>query len=261
MTARSDSPRQPSNPFAAEAVGPLYAHGRPFHHPRSLERIRAIAGSEPLQRALDVACGTGMSSVALAEHASIVVGVDVSDAMLASARSTSGVHYSLANAEHLPFPDRAFDAVTVCSGIHWFDQAAFFREAARVLRSDGWLALYDHYFLGEMVDVPEFAAWTGELLKRFPLPPRNRQVGDPRAEKPDGYVVMGEETFVDDIPMTADAFADYQITISNMVSAVDAGTPRAEVRQWVLDSTAEMFDGVHARTVRFLGSILCLRPQ
>jgi hypothetical protein len=132
---------------------------------------------------------------------------------------------------------------------------------ARVLQPGGWLALYDHYYLGEMIDVPEFTRWAGDMLQRYPLPPRNHQVGDPRAETPDGYVVVGEDTFVDDIDMSAQAFADYQVTISNFVAAVERGTSRDELRHWILDSTASMFDGVETRTVRFLGTITCLRPQ
>jgi SAM-dependent methyltransferase len=214
-----------------------------------------------LDRALDVACGTGMSTAALAQHATTVVGVDVSMEMLSSARRTPGTSLLLAHAEHLPFADDTFDAVTVCSGIHWFDQPVFFAEAARVLRADGWLALYDHYFVGEMVGVPEFNEWSRIVMDRYPLPPRNHQVGDPRAVTPPGYAAVGNEFWVDDLEMTADAFADYQVTISNFVAAAERGIPRDELRGWVVDSTASMFDGVDTRTVRFLGSILCLRPE
>jgi SAM-dependent methyltransferase len=202
-----------------------------------------------------------MSTAALAEHAQAVVGVDVSLPMLASAQAAPGVSYSRAGAEQLPFPDATFDAVTVCSGIHWFDQSSFFAEAARVLRRDGWVGLYDHYFLGEMVGVQEFSEWVGELMQRYPLPPRNRQVGDPSAETPSGYVVVGENSFVDEIEMTAEEFVDFQVTISNLVNAVEQGASREELRQWLLASTASMFDGAETRTLRFLGSVTCLRPE
>ena len=88
----------------------------------------------------------------------------------------------LASAERLPFAGRSVDAVTCCSGVHWFDQQRFFSELRRVLRHDGWVGLYDHYFLGEMVDVPAFADWTRDALERFPLPDRNAMVGDPSPE-------------------------------------------------------------------------------
>jgi ubiquinone/menaquinone biosynthesis C-methylase UbiE len=152
-----DNPR--TNPFAAAGVGVHYDRGRPYHHDRTLERVvtmvdRAMVGAGRPGRGLDVACGTGMSTVALAGHADAVVGVDVSPEMMRSARPAPGVRYLLGRAERLPFP-----AATCCSGVHWFDQPRFFAELHRVLRPGSWVALYDHYFVGEMVGVPEFADW------------------------------------------------------------------------------------------------------
>ena len=50
-----------------------------------------------------------------------------------------------------------------------------------------------------------------------------------------------------------------QLTISTFVAAAERGTPRAELRAWILDSTAPLFAGVETRGVRFLGSITCAR--
>jgi ubiquinone/menaquinone biosynthesis C-methylase UbiE len=161
---------RPENPFAAAEVGTVYDRGRPFHHPRSLARARAIVGDAPVGRALDIACGTGMSTIALAEHAGFVVGVDASPEMLAAARRAPNVTYMQANAEMLPFADGVFDAATCCSGIHWFDQERFFAELRRVLRPEGWVVLYDHYYLGSMVEIRGFGQWTKETFVRFPLP-------------------------------------------------------------------------------------------
>ncbi len=250
----------PENPFAAHDVGVLYTRGRPFHHPRSLARIRAIVGDAPLTRALDVACGTGMSTTALAEHAPLAVGIDVSPEMLRAARPARGAAFMLASAERLPFADRSLDAVTCCSGVHWFDQQRFFSELRRVLRRDGWVGLYDHYFLGEMVDVPAFAEWTRAELDRYPLPDRNPQVGDPRAATPDGFEKIGDEFFGDDIEMTHDSFADYQLTISNFVAAAERGTPPRGAARRGCSNRLHPCSRARPRVLRFLGSITCLRP-
>jgi hypothetical protein len=58
------------NPFAAAAD--RYAEGRPYHHARTLRR--ALAGRTP-HLALDVACGTGLSTRGLAELGIAAVGV------------------------------------------------------------------------------------------------------------------------------------------------------------------------------------------
>jgi ubiquinone/menaquinone biosynthesis C-methylase UbiE len=200
-----------------------------------------------------------MSPVALSAHAGTVVGVDASPEMLGSARRAPGVSYLMGNAERMPFPDHSFDAATCCSGIHWFDQDRFFAELRRVLRGDGWVGLYDHYFTGEMLDVPEFGAWSHEALTRYPLPPRNPQVGDPRAVTPDGYEALGDEMFADDIELTREQLVDYQLTISNFVAAVERGESREELRAWALETLAPLFVGTDTRTVRFVGSVTCLR--
>lgn len=167
--------------------------------------------------------------------------------------------YLLGNAERLPFPGASFDAATCCSGVHWFDQSRFFAELRRVLRPNGRVGLYDHYFLGEMVDVPEFEAWAGVAFTRYPLPERNHQVGDPRSDTPPGFEKIVDDSFVDDIAMTPEVFVDYQSTISNFVAAAERGTPRAELRAWLHESTQPLFAGHETRAVRFLGSISCLR--
>jgi ubiquinone/menaquinone biosynthesis C-methylase UbiE len=255
------TPDPVANPFAAEGVGAHYDRGRPFHHPRSLERILAIVGRDEIGSALDIACGTGMSTVALAAHAATVVGVDMSPEMLRAARGADGVHYLLGSAERMPFVPESFGAATCCSGVHWFDQRAFFAELHRVLRPRAWVGLYDHYFIGEMAGVPEFADWIRDALQRYPLPRRNPQVGDPRSLEPEGFEKVGEELFDDDIEMTHAEHAEYQLTISNFVDAAERGTSRSEVEAWVRASTAPLFAGATTRTVRFLGSITCFRRE
>jgi ubiquinone/menaquinone biosynthesis C-methylase UbiE len=254
----------PENPFAAVDVGALYQRGRPYHHPRSLARVRAVVASAGVatvvNRALDVACGTGMSAVALAQFAATVVGLDISPEMMRVAPAAANVTYMLGRAEWLPLADGAIDAVTCSSGVHWFDQDGFFAELRRVVRPGGWIALYDHYFVG-MRGVDVFRDWARELFDRYPLPPRNPQVGDPPAETPAGFELLGTDTFEDPIEMSADAFADYQLTVSHCVAAAERGTPRAEIREWLLASTAPLFGDAPARVLVFGGMITCLRRR
>ena len=251
---------RPDNPFAASEVGRLYQHGRPYHHPRTLARALALLDVTEVGRALDLACGTGMSTTALRAVSEFVVGADRSPEMLAVAPRAMGIAYIRSEAERLPFPDATFDGLTVSSGVHWFDQERFFAEAKRVLRAEGWIALYDHYFIGEMVDVPEFTQWAGAALKRYPLPPRTLQVGDPRVEVPSSFEKVGDEFYGDDIAMTQSEFVDYQLTLSTCVVPVENGTPREEIREWLTTSTTDLFAGAPSRLVRFLGSVTCLRP-
>jgi ubiquinone/menaquinone biosynthesis C-methylase UbiE len=202
-----------------------------------------------------------MSTTALGQLAGVVIGVDRSAEMLAVAvaapTGTSALVRSAA--ETLPFASGSFDAITVSSGVHWFDQPRFFLEARRLLRPTGWIALYDHYFIGEMVDVPEFPEWTRRALERFPLPKRNAQVGDPRAETPAGFESMGDEFYEDDIEMTQQQLVEYELSLSNFVAACERGATRDELRAWLSETTAPFYANTSTRTVRFLGSVTCLR--
>jgi ubiquinone/menaquinone biosynthesis C-methylase UbiE len=127
---------------------------------------------EPVPRALDVACGTGQSTLALKEVASQVVGTDTSREMLARATREAGVRYVEAPAEDLPFADDSFCLVTVALALHWFERSRFLTEVRRVLDPGGWLVVYDNGFLGEMKENPKHERWYREdYLARYPSPP------------------------------------------------------------------------------------------
>jgi ubiquinone/menaquinone biosynthesis C-methylase UbiE len=105
-----------------------------------VERAADLRG----RRVLDVGCGTGRLSVALAERAGAKVwGVDASPEMLAVAQSKAprGVAFKLARAEALPFKDGWFERVALWLVVHLVERPAAFAEARRVLAGDGRLVV------------------------------------------------------------------------------------------------------------------------
>jgi len=83
---------------------------------------------------IDVGCGTGAYTAALAELGWDVTGVDVSEDMLRRARA-KGAHAIRADAASLPFEDATFDAaVSIFTNTDVDDLAAVAREVSRVLR-------------------------------------------------------------------------------------------------------------------------------
>lgn len=106
-------------------------------------RKRALRGVQG--NVLDVACGTGDMAVSLVERGCTVTGVDISEEMLAIARQKAPmVTFMIADAEHLPFPDASFDAVTCAFGVRNFvhlEQGL--NEMLRVLKPGGQLVILE----------------------------------------------------------------------------------------------------------------------
>ena len=104
-------------------------------------------------RVLDVATGTADLALALARELpqADVVGVDLSEGMLGVGRQkvtqsglNSRVRLEQADAEHLPFDDQSFDAVTVAFGVRNFENLdQGLKELGRVLRPGGHLMVLE----------------------------------------------------------------------------------------------------------------------
>ncbi|MBR1705229.1 MAG: bifunctional demethylmenaquinone methyltransferase/2-methoxy-6-polyprenyl-1,4-benzoquinol methylase UbiE [Bacteroidales bacterium] len=101
-----------------------------------------------LQRILDVACGTGDSTISIARAAaegSQVTGVDISEGMMAlvmdkaaQAGVAGQIELQVADGEALPYADGTFDRVTCAFGIRNFEhKEKGLEEFRRVLREGG----------------------------------------------------------------------------------------------------------------------------
>ncbi len=95
-----------------------------------------------VKRILDLGCGTGRFSEALAHHFNAdVVGIDPSVKMLERARqkgSRGHVQYRLGSAEAISLPPSSADVIFMSMSFHHFvDRALAARECRRVLRSHG----------------------------------------------------------------------------------------------------------------------------
>lgn len=108
---------------------------------RDLRIVEAMLESHlraPAKRLLDVPCGSGRLSAALARRAGLYVGADASRDMLEVARNGLADHagrWSLleARGETLPLPDRAFEVVVACRWLHHLRDAAHARAAVAEL--------------------------------------------------------------------------------------------------------------------------------
>jgi demethylmenaquinone methyltransferase / 2-methoxy-6-polyprenyl-1,4-benzoquinol methylase len=140
-----------------------------------VERIEA----DPNATVLDVACGTAAVSIELVRrYGCRVVGVDQSAEMLAAGRERidaaglgERIELEKGRAEHLPFEDASFEALTFTYLLRYVDDpAATMKELARVVRPGGRIAMLDFFVPGGVAR----PAW--ELYVRMGLPVLGRAI-------------------------------------------------------------------------------------
>jgi SAM-dependent methyltransferase len=135
-------------------------------------------------RWLDVCCGSGVVSEAIAQTCSpsCVVGIDISPSQIAFAnqhRKRRGISFEVADAMSIPFPDASFDVAVCGLGLNYIpDPIRALREMQRVTSAEGIIAVYvwDYAqgagFLRRFWDVaasvdPEAANF--DQARRFPM--------------------------------------------------------------------------------------------
>jgi len=122
--------------------------------------------------AIELGCGTAYVASWLARRGARVVGIDNSEAQLATARRLQrehGLDFRLVhgNAETVPYPDASFDfAISEYGACLWADPQRWVPEAARLLRPGGRLTFLVNSFLLMLCAPPEDGvAATDRLLR------------------------------------------------------------------------------------------------
>jgi SAM-dependent methyltransferase len=163
-----------SSGYDREGFAGRYDRFRPRPPLAVLELLCRYARVERPALAVDLGCGTGLSTRAWSGLAERAVGVEPNPAMLAAAEAAPGVEYRQAFAEETGLPDGAADVVTCSQSLHWMEPGPVFAEAARILRRGGVFAAYD-YDWPPVVDpeldeaFKDYQARRGELRERHGL--------------------------------------------------------------------------------------------
>lgn len=240
------SPRRAPNYFDSPGAAARYAAHRPAGQGSLLALLpRHLTGELPVNRALDVGCGTGNSTVALRPFAREVIGLDPSSFMLAQARRMDGVSYRKGHAEALPFGSGEFDLITVATAYHWFDQDAFLAESCRVLRPGGWLLLYKTGSTGSLPDNARFVLWwQNEFRLRYPKVARNEDPLDADRAAQFGFTEIVHQTGERRVEIELDEHVGNLLTHSSVIRGLARrGETVPEARAWLRSGLAPFFPG------------------
>ncbi|MFG3495532.1 demethylmenaquinone methyltransferase [Streptomyces sp. NPDC047928] len=156
-----------------------------FQDRRWRKEVAKAVDARPGQKVLDLAAGTGTSSLPFANAGAYVVPCDFSLGMLREGKKRNPwLPLTAGDAMRLPFRDDSFDAVTISFGLRNVqDTEAALRELYRVTRPGGRVVIceFSHPTWAPFRTVYE------EYLMRA-LPPVARAV----SSNPDAYVYLAE---------------------------------------------------------------------
>jgi SAM-dependent methyltransferase len=112
--------------------------------PYLTERMQTLLSPQEGKLYLDIGCGTGNYTIALAQKGMKFVGVDPSQVMLNEARAKNdGIEWVSGIVEQIPFKENTFSgALAILTTHHWLDMGKGLKELFRVLQKGGKLVIF-----------------------------------------------------------------------------------------------------------------------
>ena len=244
--------------FNSDYLGEGYAQWRPAVHPHVVERIGRRVGR--VARALDIGCGTGLSTRALQPLAEEAIGMEPYVAMLRWSQSIApDASFVAGAAEAIPVRSSSMPLLTAAGSLNWADLGRFFPEARRVVADDGVLVIYDFGQGQDLAGSDALARWNARFKERYPSPPCRTVNLETLASDTPGFVLREGEEFAVPISIAPDFYLEYAMTETNVEAAVRRGESETQIRNWCEETLAPVFAG-KARDVTFRGFIAYLSP-
>lgn len=151
-----------------DTVAPLYQASRPDYPEEVVAWVAETSGLDEGAAVLEVGCGTGQLTAALARLPLRITAIDIGPAMIEAARRhvsrpRAEVTFATVPFEEFQAPDAAFDLIVSATAFHWIDPEIVWARSARLLREGGWLALA---YVGERYDEPLRSALKDAWVRR-----------------------------------------------------------------------------------------------
>jgi len=160
-----------------------YHDSRPPYPERVFEILRQRCGLRAGTRTFEIGAGTGLGTQRLIELGASPVVVVEPDERLAgfitqTLASRSNLDLRVATFEEATLPLDWFDLGTSASAFHWVDESSSLSKIARILRADGWWAMWwSLFFDGSRID--EFHKATESLFNDLEHSPSRGPDGRP----------------------------------------------------------------------------------
>ena len=140
-----------------------YDRARPDYPGSLVDAACSAAGLTSGSHVVEVGCGTGKLTVALAERGLRIEAVDPGGELVGIAKRRVGsasVRFHVTRFEDVALPEAAFEAVFSAAAFHWVDPAIGWSKVARLLKPGGVLALLGHTGGPNLLRLPAgLAAW------------------------------------------------------------------------------------------------------
>ncbi|XDD52111.1 class I SAM-dependent methyltransferase [Leptospira sp. WS92.C1] len=121
---------------------PSYSEFRPGYPRELFQYLKSLVPNGNV--VWDCGTGTGQAAVSLTEFFERVIATDPSANQIANAESHSNIEYKIAKAEESTLEKNEVDLITVAQAFHWFDFQPFYKEAVRVGKKNGILAIWGY---------------------------------------------------------------------------------------------------------------------
>lgn len=218
--------------FTLSEAARRYDLYRPQVHAVALEWLSEAVGPRRFRSALDIACGTGHSTIPLTRIADQVLGIDASPAMLEQARLKG---LTVRQQDFLELQESAtFDLLWACMAWHWFDPAIALQTAKRISQPGAVWLIYNFYFSCHQNCEPFNDWFLHEYLVRYPSPPRHRFSGESLTTDPSLKLLTDSQGILP-LSFSAEELVNYLTTQSNIEAAVQSGRRYEEITAELLE--------------------------
>ncbi len=248
--------------YGSTRLAESYARFRPPVHGAICDRLLApVAPKARRWRVLDVGCGAGASTAALLPYSAHLCGVDPYPAMLEQARAcVTGASFVQGGFEALPFEAGSFHLLATAGAINYADVIPALAEAARVLQPGGWFLAYD-FSAGRRLTVDSpLPGLHAEFRRKYPSSPGYALHLPALPFAGAGLVLVSEQSFVVETPMSAGKYLQYVLGDSGVELAIAGGDSEEQIRRHCQELFSPAFGG-QTRSVVFEVQAVLARKQ